>query len=90
MDNFVVEKIFLKENEGVRVNSNDFCAIFLLNDFELNQFISALKKNTFTPTYQSTPVEIYSLGSEMWNVVICFQRTVKKISFNIEKIESLD
>ena len=90
MDNIVAEKIFLKENEGVRVNFNDFCAIFLLNDFELNQFISALKKNMLTPTYQSTPVEIYFASSEMWNVVICFQGTVKKIRFNIEKIESLD
>jgi len=43
MDNVVAEKLFLQENDGVRVNSNDRCVIFLLNDFELNSFISALK-----------------------------------------------
>jgi len=90
MDNIVAEKLFLKENDGVRVNSNDLCAIFLLNDFELNSFISALKRDMLTPFYQSTPIEVFSPCSEIWNVVICFQGTARKIRFNMERIESLD
>ena len=90
MDNVVAEKLFLQENDGVRVNSNDRCAIFLLNDFELNSFISALKRGMLTPVYQSTPVEVFSPSSEIWNVVICFQGAAKKIRFNMERIESLD
>ena len=90
MENMIVEKFFIKENDGVRVDSNDACAIYLVHDFELERFTCSVKQNMLSPMYQQTPIEILAPFSDIWNLIICFQGNIKKLRYSVEKIALTD
>lgn len=89
MQDMVIERMFIKQDEGVRVDSSCPCALFLLNDLELDEFRASLKGEALRPLFFHTPAKIFAKRSDVWNLVIVFDKHVGKIRYTVTPLSEL-
>ena len=81
--NMLVEKVFIKQHEGVQINSNQPCALYLLREEKIGDFMLSVKNNILFPVFQPAPVKIFSEYTDIWYLVIWFQEGCKNIEYDV-------
>lgn len=89
MQDMVIERLFIKQDEGVCVDSTWPCTLFLVDDLDVEEFLLSLKEETIKPLFFHTPAKIFAKRSGIWNLVIVFDKHVDKIRYNITPLAEL-